>query len=297
MEKPTFILRNWPLARYSTLNIGGPADFFAEIKSEEELCEAWEYSRDNKLNVFILGGGSNILFSDKGYRGLVLRICSNKIKQDSEGELLVESGATIASTVGFGIRNGLYGFENFAGLPGTVGGAIYGNAGCYGAEFGSRVKAVRIFDGEYIREIKIDNSTPFSYRSSFLKDKGWVILGAKLEVKKKDSVLVREKVQRIFNQRTSAQPNYRRTIGCVFKNPKSNSTGRRVSAGLMMELAGIRGKRIGKAKISKKHCNIFVNLGSATAKDFGYLIEWARDKVRDKFGITLEEEITRVGEF
>jgi UDP-N-acetylmuramate dehydrogenase len=298
-DRPGFISANNPLLDYSTLGIGGPADFLAFIKSEEALLEACEFARSEKLKVYTIGAGSNILFADKGFRGLILRMDLARINLEDANFCWAEAGALVNTLVYLGGRLGFSGFENFAGLPGTVGGAICGNAGCYGAELGDKVELLRIFDGENIFEIRPNslNEQPFQYRWSFLKDHpDWIVIGVKFRIEKDNCREVGKRNKHFSDMRIKRQPEGK-SAGCVFKNPKPNLYGKRVSVGLMVEQADLMGFKIGNVQISRKHGNFFINLGRATATDYLNLIEFVKDRIRRQYCIELEEEIIRVGEF
>ncbi len=298
MKSPGFIREGEFLAKHSTLGIGGPSDFFARIKTEGELLEASEFARDEEFEVFVLGCGTNVLFSDKGFRGLVLKMGPRKmyfLSNDTK-ELSVEAGALVSTIVGLEAEAGFSGFENFAGLPGTVGGAIYGNAGCFGTEVWEKIISVRYFAGENFSELKPEDFLfPFSYRSSLFKDHpSWVIISARLKIEEADPKQVAKRVKEVAGQRAERQPEAK-NIGCIFKNPLRD--GERVSAGELIDCVGLKGKRIGNAEISSIHANFFVNLGGAKASDFVELIKLAKGRVFEKFQIVLGEEIVTVGEF
>lgn len=296
MVKPSFISNSEILSRHSTLGIGGPADFFAVIKTQDELAQAVAFARDMQLDTFTLGQGSNVLFSDAGFRGLILKMSLREIILVNN-ELEVRAGSLVSTLVGFGDRLGFSGFEKFAGLPGTVGGALYGNAGCFGAEFWQNVVCVTFFDGKGFSDIcPCDSKFPlFSYRGSVFKDHpDWVIVSARLKLERRNCHLVREESKETAKSRADRQPKTK-SAGCVFKNP--NLRGERISAGKLIDAVGLKGARIGGAKISEAHANFFINNGNAEASDFRELIGLARGRVFEKFGVMLEEEIVEVGEF
>ncbi|MBI2670047.1 MAG: UDP-N-acetylmuramate dehydrogenase [Candidatus Yanofskybacteria bacterium] len=310
MKFPDFVRRNIPLAGYSTLGVGGPADYFADIKrietdgSESEdyhireakatffvsVCEAHKFAKENGLDIFVLGRGSNVMFADSGFRGLVLHMGMSRVHFQND-KLIAEAGALVSDLVTL-YENGCGGLECFAGLPGTVGGAIYGNAGCFGGQFWDIVEKIMFFDGEYFRTLK-KRPEMFGYRWSIFKDNpGWIIVEARLKFKLKDSGQVTKETKRIRNLRQSKQPKSP-SVGCIFKNPAEST----LSAGLLIDLCGLKGKRIGSAMISHEHANFFVNLGGAKARDFIELIKIAKSHVLKKFGILLKEEIILVGDF
>ena len=299
MRVPDCICRDVSLARYSTLCIGGRADYFTEtidpaLTADAQLVEACEFARDNNLDIFTLGQGSNVLFGDAGFRGLVLHIAANGWISWRDGQLWVDAGSYVSTLVNLGVSSGLTGFESFAGLPGTVGGAVYGNAGCYGAEFWDMVEEVIFFDGVYVQN-KTKDPDMFRYRWSLLKDNPqWIILAARLAVRPESKDVVAQKTRKTRQVRSSNQPKTR-SAGCIFKNPVLG--GERVSAGALIDRVGLKGAQVGRAMISEEHGNFFVNLGGATAADFIKLIALAKGRVLGEYGVLLEEEIVEVGEF
>lgn len=313
MKLPDFVRTNVLLARYSTLGVGGPADYFANITSEGldgsesadsyvkkvgdmffiKICEACEFARDNGLDIFVLGRGSNVMFADSGFRGLVIRIDMRQ-KHFVDDEFWVEAGSPVSDAVTMGEQMGFSGFEWAAGLPGTVGGAIYGNAGCYGGQFRDVVKKIMFFDGEYFQTWKA-RPDMFGYRRSVFKNNpNWIIVAASLRFEPRDSDLVMAGTKRTRTLRQNGQPK-EKSAGCIFKNPIID--GGRVSAGQLIDFAGLKNLQIGRAMISREHGNFFVNLGGAKASDFLELIKIAKGRVFEKSGVLLEEEIIRVGEF
>ncbi len=300
MKLPDFVRQGVSLTSYSTLGVGGPADYFAELNhilpvapncpffSDELLIKICGFAHERNLDIFTLGRGSNVLFGDYGFRGLVLHMRTDKIRF-VEGRW-VDAGVLVSTLVNIGKSCGLTGFEHFAGLPGTVGGAIYGNAGCYGSEFWNVVEDVTFFDGEYIRNIKKEPKL-FKYRWSIFKEHpDWIILSARLSFKIKGKKQVAADTKRVLDKRLSSQPKLR-SVGCIFKNTDS------YSAGQLIDACGLKGRRVGGAMISQEHANFFVNLGGASAGDFLELIKIAKSEVFARYHIDLEEEIIRVGEF
>jgi UDP-N-acetylmuramate dehydrogenase len=294
--KPSFISTSEILSGHSTLKVGGRADFFATIKSRDDLSQAVSFAKDNSLDVFTLGHGSNVLFSDRGFPGMILKINLEKISSLGN-ELEVEAGASVSTLVELGGKLGFAGFQNFAGLPGSVGGAICGNAGSFNAEFWDRVVCATFFDGENFFDLcPRDCKVPlYSYRSSVFKEhRDWIIVSARLSIGRKSCKLVREENLRIIKARAAKQPKGK-SAGCIFKNPLLR--GQKVSAGRLIDAVGLKGARIGGAEISDIHANFFLNGGNAVAGDFMELIKLARGKVFQEFGVLLEEEIVEVGEF
>ena len=292
MQVPDFVKCDFPLARCSTLGVGGRADYFTVINSSRILTAAYNFAGENQLDVLFLGRGSNILFSDSGFRGLVMRMNMRQLHYKFESdEFSVDAGVLVSDVVSLGEQLGFSGFEPFAGLPGTVGGAIYGNAGCYGGQFWDVVEEVTIFDGEYIKVLK-KKSDMFGYRWSIFKDNpNWIIVAAHLKFEPKDRELVVAETKRIRELRQASQPKHK-SVGCIFKNPPDGR-----SAGKLIHDCGLKGMQVGQAMISWEHANFFVNLGGARSSDFIELIKIAKGRVFEKFRILLVEEIIMVGEF
>ena len=280
------IKKNILLAPYTTFKIGGPASWFFEARETEEIIKAVKVASELKIPYFILGGGSNILVSDKGLRGLVIKISTSKIKILGE-TLFVESGASLGEAVEKAKNHSLSGLEFAAGIPGTIGGAIRGNAGAWQEAIGDKIIRVQVltFKGE-IKWLKAADCN-FSYRESRFKKSGEIILEAELKLKSGDKKEIRRKILENLKKRKN-QPK-EPSIGCIFLNPKP------YPAGELIDRCGLKGKRIGDAQISPKHANFIVNLGQARACDVISLIKLAKEKVNKKFGVLLEPEICFLG--
>jgi len=286
------IRENIPLAPYTSFNIGGPARFFAEPKTQEECIGLMEEARKLRIPVFILGGGSNTLFHDKGFRGLVIKPQLKKICV-TENSIIAESGALIAQVVQAAAKHGLSGMEGWVGLPGTVGGAVRGNAGANGIETKDLLTSATIFDLKKNRiEEYSQKNLQFSYRHSFLKNKsGLLLLSAtftfheKLETKKQQ-----EKMQEILKKRLASQPKGK-NAGCMFKNEIDPKTHSICSAGKLIDECGLKGTKIGGIEISTVHANFLQNIGGATQKDVLAMIELIKKTVYKMKKIKLHEEV------
>lgn len=292
MQVPDFVKQDVPLARYSTLGVGGCADYFTDIDSLHRLICAYNFAKENQLDVLVIGRGSNILFSDHGFRGLVMRMNMRQLHYNfKKDELWVDAGALVSEIVNFGEGLGFSGFESFAGLPGTVGGAIYGNAGCYGREFWNVVEEVTLFNGNNFQKMTA-KSDLCHYRWSIFKDfPYWIIVSVRLKFEPSNSEVVTVETKRIRKLRYESQPT-QASVGCIFKNPLGDK-----GAGKLIDEAGLKGMQVGQAMISQEHANFFVNLGGAKASDFVELIKIAKGRAFEKSGILLEKEIVMVGEF
>ena len=321
--------QNVILKKYSNYKIGGPARFFFEAKNIDEVKWAVEEARKQKLKVFILGGGTNLLISDAGYDGLVLKPNISFLRRTGD-EIEAGAGVSITELLNYAITHSLSGLEWAGGLPGTLGGAIRGNAGCFGGEIKDSVKEVESFDIERGEWRKRNNKEcEFGYRNSVFKkpDGREVILSATFELKNGNSAEIRKSILSKIKYRKSKQPLQYPNIGSIFKNvplaqinaditqidadtvrihPRGNPRKSAftvlvktdpfpiIPAAHLITLAGLKGTRSGGAMISPKHGNFIVNVGNAKAADVKKLINLVKRKIKDKFGIKLEEEIVRV---
>ncbi|MBU2081819.1 UDP-N-acetylmuramate dehydrogenase [Patescibacteria group bacterium] len=281
------IKRNVSLAKHTTYKIGGLADYFVDIKDLEDLKQALKFADDNSLPIFILAGGSNVLFSDDGYRGLVIKINNKELKINGE-EIIAEAGVLMNDAVSKSIENNLAGLEWAGGLPGTIGGAIRGNAGCFGSEIKNIVKEVTVATNNGEIKLYKNKDCQFGYRDSIFKHNGEIIMSATFELQlgNKESL---KKV--VFDHIKYRQQRYRLpSCGSVFKNCflKDGSV---LSAGALIEACGLIGKTIGGAMITKEHANIIHNFNNAKAADVLDLMNLIKENVEKKFGIKLEEEV------
>ncbi len=294
------VLFNEPLRKYSTFQIGGPADYFYHLNDTSLLHALIEFARRNDLSFFIIGAGSNILFHDQGFRGLVIKIESNHISHhDNENEhtIVADGGALISKLLEFSINEGLTGFERWTGLPGTVGGAVRGNAGCNGLETKDILINAVLYNPQN-GQITIHPTEYFmyNYRESRLKPdhanyEPQIVLSASFRVSKRQ--VSAEEQQKQINEirqvRLKAQPPGL-TTGSFFKNPSPDKP-----AGQLIDLAGLKGHLIGHAQISPKHGNFFMNLqGKATSEEMLALSQLAQKTVLEKFGVHLEPEVVIV---
>ena len=338
------IQKNIPLAPYTTFKIGGPAKFFVEAKDEDEIVEALEFAKEKNLPVFILGGGSNLLVSDKGFGGLVIKMSMSGWKLNfHDGSLAskieCDSGCLLSKIVNESVKNGLIGLEWAAGIPGgTIGGAVRGNAGAFGGTMGEIVESVKVLEipnfskarlfPSSSRALRIPQSQAFpsrdckfAYRDSIFKNNSnLVILSATLKLKKGDKAEGEKKIKEILAKRKEKQPMEFPSPGSFFKNPETDKKelirqfetdtrlrqgfggqagqkigDEKIPAGYLIDQLDLRGKKIGGAMVSEKHANFIVNTGNATAEDVIMLAAIIKTKVRNKFGIQLQEEVQMVG--
>ncbi|MEK7178104.1 MAG: UDP-N-acetylmuramate dehydrogenase [Patescibacteria group bacterium] len=285
------IKQNVVLAKYTTYKIGGPADYFISVKNFEELKKALRFTEDNSLPFFVLAGGSNVLFSDEGFRGLIIKI-DNKELSIYENEITVGAGVLMNDVVSQSIENGLAGLEWAGGLPGTAGGAIRGNAGCFGGEIKDIVKEVTAVT--YGGEIKLykNEDCYFNYRESIFKRNKEIIMSAVFKLRAGDKNNLKTIV---FDHIKYRQIKHRTpSCGSVFKNCFLED-GSVLPVGALIEACGLVGKTIGGAKITEEHANIIHNFNHAKATDVLDLINLAKEKAKKEFGVELEEEVQLVG--
>ena len=320
------ILQDVPLKDYSTFKIGGPARYFSSPKDEDELQEALDFAIQKRLPVFVIGRGSNLLISDKGFDGLVLRVGIQNMSSEESGDIIkMRLGAGIPLTkLALDLaKEGLGGLEWAAGIPATLGGAVVNNAGAQGRDMAGLLESVEAlvmdFDPENkalahfdIRKLQKDECG-FAYRTSIFKEnKKYIVLYATLSFRKGDIETIRETTSKNIENRSHKQPLEYPNIGSIFKNPSLSQTEQdrlvkdypdsqnilkdgTVPAGWLIEKAGLKGRRIGGAMVSEKHANFIVNAGGATAEDVMILISLVKEKVRVESGIQLHEEIEFVG--
>lgn len=313
------IQKDVSLKNHATFKIGGPAKFFCEVKTLDELKEALLWANKNKQRIFILGGGSNVLFMDKGFDGLVIKLRNDAVEivDESNGIVTVrcESGAMLSDLVRFSVKNELTGLEWAAGIPGMVGGALRGNAGAFTGEIRDCVKSVRALksgEGAKLHQTQLcefDNKKcEFEYRSSvFKKSDGNIVWDCVLELRKGDAELSKQEVQDYIKRRKAKQPPLDEypSAGSIFKNPVANEKlqkqfeedknvrcrANKIPAGWLIEQCDLKEKKIGNAMVSPKQANFVVNMGEATAEDVLILLSLIKMKVRNQHNVQLEEEM------
>ena len=282
-----------PLAPYTSARIGGPADVLITANSADELSEIVSMLWNAKTGFFILGGGSNVLISDKGVRGITVLNRAKAVRFDNNNQPTVwaESGVILTNLANRCASKGLSGLEWAATVPGTIGGAVYGNTGAFGGEMAGNLVWVEMLTASG-REKWPVHKMGYGYRTSILKRReiNAIVLSCELTLKNATKEEVPVKIERFSKQRKTTQPPGA-SMGSMFKNPAGDFAGR------LIEAAGLKGTRIGKAEISPLHGNFFINHGKTQASDIRALIELARRTVKEKFGVELELEIELVGEW
>ncbi len=282
------ILENQLLAPFTTYQIGGPADYFVEAASAEEVTEALEWAAARDMPFYVFGGGSNLLFDDAGFRGLVIRLRAEGVEVDGE-RVTAEAGVMMARLVKAAEEAELTGIEEWNGLPGTVGGAVTGNAGCFGVEVKDVLESATVWSpGEGVRSVGPE-FFEYHYRSSRLKKETGIVLAATFKLARGEATEITAKMREIARSRIQKQPPGSST-GSFFKNPEGDSAGR------LIEAAGLKGHVLGKAQISPQHANFFLNRGGATAAELLELADLAQAEVQKQFGVVLEQEVVFVPE-
>jgi len=322
------------LAPYSTLKIGGKARYFCTVTNNQELVEAIQWAKEKGVPFFILGAASNILISDKGWNGLVIKmqnlnykLQSSSIEEktlpniQSEQIIEAEAGVPLAKIVGLAFQHSLTGMEWAIGIPGTVGGAIYGNAGAFGSSMAEVVKTVCVLDVSQNSYAMLDitkQGCDFSYRSSLFKhNKQFIIISAHIHLQKGIQEQIAKKMKECFERKKQSQPLDYFSAGSIFKNFYFEhcsvfSLGTRkflenfseweqfqkqgfIPAAWLIEKCGLKGKKIGRVELSLKHANFIVHRGGGSAKDVKKLINLIKKQIKEKFGIELQEEIEYLG--
>ena len=297
-----------PLSRYTRFGIGGPADLYAETTSAEAFVAALEASRASGIPTMVIGGGTNLIVSDHGFRGIVLRFRADRLLAANH-RIIADAGAVLQDLVDFAIARGLKGLETLSGIPGSVGAAIYGNAGAYGHSISERVRQVRFYDGTTVRVFD-NQACHFEYRESlFKRHKEWVIFSVELVLEPADATVLRKIADDILRVRNEKFPVTMKCAGSIFKNlmlkdlptavaaavPESAVREGKVPAGWFLEQVGAKGLDRGDIHVATYHANLIYNSGGGTAADLCAIIEELKSRVQARFGIELEEEVQYVG--
>jgi UDP-N-acetylenolpyruvoylglucosamine reductase len=293
-ELPAGVSREYPLARLTTIRTGGPADYFARPRSEEALLDLLRWAASEQLDVGVIGSGSNLLVSDGGFRGLVLKLDGELGTIERDGaRVICGGGARMPSAAAKVARWGLSGLEFGINIPGTVGGAVRMNANAYGGELGRVLEWARICSAGGIEERPAER-LGFAYRRSNLKP-GEVVSRASFRLHAAEPDAIRATLADMRGRRREAQPSGIKTFGSTFKNPDPQESGGR-TAGQLLEAAGCGRLEVGGARFSPVHANFIENRGDATTADVLALMAAGRSRVRDRFGIGLEPEVQVLGD-
>jgi len=302
------VSRGAPLSDYTRFAIGGPADIYAETASVDAFVEALAVARASGRDYMVMGGGTNLIVSDEGFRGIMLRFVAREMHADAN-RVQCDAGAVLQDLVDFTVDRGFQGLETLAGIPGSVGAAVYGNAGAYGHSISESVRQVRFFDGARVREFD-QAECEFHYRESiFKRHKEWIIFSAELELARADAAALRKTADDIVRVRNEKFPVTMKCAGSIFKNfllvelpppvaaaiPAKVIREGKVPAAYFLEQAGAKGMSRGEIHVASYHANLIYNSGGGTAADLCALIAELKDRVRRQFGVDLEEEVQYVG--
>ena len=301
MNDPIAPRLNVALSGLTTFGIGGPADILVEAPTPDDAVAACARTRVLGTPLTFLGGGSNVLVADSGVRGTVLRFHGGRITREAPDVVRVDAGVSVNGLVRWCIAHGLGGFEAWAGTPGTLGGAVHGNAHFQGRLMSEVVTRACLLDRSGGVKVDSVDRLGFGYDVSRLQSTGEALLWVEIRVHEDDPEALRRTAKESLTFRKRTQPLALRSAGCIFQNPEAERhllpEGVPCSAGALIDRVGLKGERRGGARISPVHANFFVNEGGATARDVVGLIDEARRRVRDAFGIELREEIVRLGDF
>ena len=286
------VLLDEPMKKRTTFRVGGNADYFVVPKTTEEVKGVVRLCKEENLPYYILGNGSNLLVGDKGYRGVIIQIYKemNEITVDDD-RIRAQAGALLSKVGSVALEAGLTGFEFAAGIPGAVGGAVVMNAGAYGGEMKDVLASATVLtqDGEVL---KLSNDElELGYRTSVVAKNNYVVLEAEYQLQAGDKAAIRARMDELKVQRVTKQPLEYASAGSTFKRPEG------YFAGKLIQDAGLRGFQVGGAQVSEKHCGFVINKGDATAADIVELMKQVSEKVFQEFGVTLEPEVKRLGEF
>ena len=282
------IIYNEPMRNHTSFKIGGNADLFVSVVNEDELKQALNYAKLKNLPITIIGNGSNLLVSDNGIRGLVIKIDIQFLKIENNKKDIVVTVGSGNKIMALGIQlkeKEISGFEELSGIPGTIGGAVFMNAGAYGKEMKDMVVSTKCMNREgKIFELS-NEEQKFEYRSSIFNQKEYIILETKLKLEKGNKENIEQKMKEYLNKRKEKQPLEYPSAGSTFKRQEGLITAK------LIDDCGLKGYKIGGAMVSEKHAGFIVNTGDATAKDVIDLIKYVKDKVFEKYGVEIEEEI------
>lgn len=285
---------NEPMAKHTSFKIGGPADVFIKVDNIEELKEILKLSKENKIQLTIIGNGSNILVTDKGIRGITAKLNFKNIKieniADNKEKIDVDAGVPVGLLAQKLLKEEIAGFEELSGIPGTIGGAVIMNAGAHGKELKDILKKVTAMDYNGNIHEFTNEECLFSYRNSRFQKEKYIILQATLELEKGNSTEIKEKMDEYMQFRKEKQPIEYPNAGSTFKRGEDFVTAK------LIDEAGLKGYKVGGAQVSEKHAGFIVNVDNATAKDVIELTDYIKEKIEEKFGKKINLEIQIIGE-
>lgn len=286
------VLIDEPMKKHTTFRVGGNADCFVMPRTTQEVQQVVALCKNENLPYYILGNGSNLLVGDKGYRGVIIQIYKEMNEIIVEGERIrAQAGALLSKVGSVALEASLAGFEFAAGIPGAVGGAVVMNAGAYGGEMKDILASATVLTEDGTILILKNEELELGYRTSIIAKKNYIVLEAEYQLQRGDKTEIRAKMDELKKQRVAKQPLEFASAGSTFKRPEG------YFAGKLIQDAGLRGFQVGGAQVSEKHCGFVINKGDATAEDIVELMNQVSEKVYQEFGVTLEPEVKRLGEF
>ncbi len=286
------VKKDEPMKSHTTFRVGGPADYFVTPQTAEEVAKVIETCTQEKVPYYIVGNGSNLLVSDKGYEGVIIQIYKQMNQVKVEGaQIHAQAGALLSMIAKRALDAELTGFEFAAGIPGTLGGACVMNAGAYGGEMKDVLKSVTVLTDKGEVKTLAKEELELGYRTSVIAKKGYIVLEAVLELQKGEKEKIQAVMDDLKERRVTKQPLEYPSAGSTFKRPEG------YFAGKLIQDAGLRGFQVGGAQVSEKHCGFVINKDQATASDVMNLMNQVSDKVYEEFGVRLQPEVKRLGEF
>lgn len=286
------VLIDEPMKKHTTFRIGGPADYYVLPKTIEEVQQVMEACKEAEIPYYVLGNGSNLLVSDKGYRGVIIQLYRNLNQIEVEGtKIRAQVGALLSQIAGEALRHCLTGFEFAAGIPGTLGGAVVMNAGAYGGEMKDVLQEVTALSKDGEIKVLSREELDLGYRTSVIGREGYIALEAVIALKEGKEETIRATMEDLKERRTTKQPLEYPSAGSTFKRPEG------YFAGKLIQDTGLRGFSVGGAQVSEKHCGFVINKDNATAQDVIELMKEVSDRVEAKFGVPLEPEVKKLGDF
>jgi len=282
---------NEPLKGHTSMRVGGATDFFVRPKSIDQLASLKKSCAEKRVPFFIIGNGTNLIVNDRGFRGVVAKLDRLSAETNANGNgAFVQSGMLLASLVEYSVKSSQAGLEGLAGIPGSVGGAIFTNAGAYGMCIWDIMDEIWLLEPEGMTKSYRPGDFPFGYRTSGILP-GEIILGATFRLEQDEEPAIRDRIHSYTRSRSDSQPLIEKSAGCIFKNPSG------VSAAKLIEESGLKGLKIGSAKVSEKHANFIVNTNGAWASDVLSLVALTRDEVQRCMGVDLSLEVQVLGEY
>lgn len=287
------VWKDEPMKQHTTFRVGGPADWFVTPEEEEQIRDLIRLLRAKNIPYYVMGNGSNLLVGDKGYRGVIIQLCKkmSKIRTMEDHVIYAQAGALLSKIAVEALNQSFTGFEFASGIPGTLGGAVMMNAGAYGGEMKHVLKSAMAIDAQGELKVLPIEQMELGYRTSVFAKNGDIVLSAQIQLEPGNLEEIRSYMEDLKNRRVTKQPLEYPSAGSTFKRPEG------YFAGQLIQETGLRGFQVGGAQVSEKHCGFVINKDNATAADVMSLIEQVVDRVEAKFGVRLEPEVKRIGEF